>query len=146
MNQFHQRQILQQQQLQQLQQIIQVNNLTKQNSTNSQANPYLSDDNGNNNNNQFFSIDNNLRQQQGPQGANLFICHIPRLWQDSDLFQQFSSFGKILSVKVFLDPRTNQSRGFGFVSYEATGSAQKAILSMNGFQVSGKRLKVQLKK
>jgi len=36
-------------------------------------------------------------------------------------------------------------QGFGFVSYTAPNAAQLAIQSMNGMQVDGKRLKVDLK-
>jgi len=34
----------------------------------------------------------------------------------------------------------------GFVSFQSMESAQQAILSMNGAQIGGKRLKVQLKR
>jgi len=33
----------------------------------------------------------------------------------------------------------------GFVSFDNSPSASAAIMNMNGFQISGKRLKVQLK-
>lgn len=36
--------------------------------------------------------------------------------------------------------------GSGFVSYDTPEAAQAAINVMNGFQLSGKRLKVQLKR
>lgn len=45
-----------------------------------------------------------------------------------------------------IDKTTGRSRGFGFVSYDNPKSALDAIRHMNGFQVLGKRLKVQLKK
>lgn len=34
----------------------------------------------------------------------------------------------------------------GFVSYDSPGSAQSAISVMNGYELSGKKLKVQLKR
>jgi CUG-BP- and ETR3-like factor len=34
----------------------------------------------------------------------------------------------------------------GFVSYDSSSAAQSAIAAMNGAQLGGKRLKVQLKK
>jgi CUG-BP- and ETR3-like factor len=34
----------------------------------------------------------------------------------------------------------------GFVSYDSPASAQAAISMMNGFQLGGKKLKVQLKR
>jgi len=42
--------------------------------------------------------------------------------------------------------KTNQSKCFGFVSYDNPSSAQQAISSIDGFSVGPKRLKVELKK
>lgn len=86
------------------------------------------------------------KQLEGPDGANLFIYHLPAEFSDPDLAQAFSPFGHVLSSKVFIDKQTNLSKCFGFVSYDNPTSAQAAIQSMNGFQIGTKRLKVQLKR
>ncbi|KAM3919525.1 CUGBP Elav-like family member 1 isoform 9-T10 [Leptodactylus fuscus] len=85
-------------------------------------------------------------QKEGPEGANLFIYHLPQEFGDQDILQMFMPFGNVVSAKVFIDKQTNLSKCFGFVSYDNPVSAQAAIQSMNGFQIGMKRLKVQLKR
>jgi len=86
------------------------------------------------------------RPPEGPSGANLFIYHLPRDLTDQDLATLFAGFGHIISAKVFVDKKTFESKGFGFVSYESVESAGAAISAMNGFEIGSKRLKVQHKR
>lgn len=89
---------------------------------------------------------NNGKPPEGPDGANLFIYHLPRDVTDSDLGTLFAPFGNVVSAKVFVDKKTSDSKGFGFVSYDSAAAAEVAISTMNGYQIGAKRLTVQHKK
>nr|XP_008368912.2 RNA-binding protein BRN1 isoform X2 [Malus domestica] len=65
---------------------------------------------------------------------------------DQELANAFQPYGRVLSAKVFVDKATGVSKCFGFVSYDLPESAESAINMMNGCQLGGKKLKVQLKR
>jgi len=82
---------------------------------------------------------------KGPDGANLFIFHIPNHFTNLDMYRLFCQYGNLLSVRIMVEKDTGRSRGFGFVSYDSPESAALAIKELNGFAVGNKRLKVQHK-
>jgi hypothetical protein len=55
------------------------------------------------------------RPAEGPNGANLFIYHLPHDLTDADLATLFSAndFGNVISAKVYVDKKTGESKGFG---------------------------------
>ncbi|KAF4683701.1 hypothetical protein FOZ62_025353 [Perkinsus olseni] len=87
------------------------------------------------------------QRRDGPMGANVFVYNIPPEWTDGDLVREFGSCGAISTTRVIIDSQTNQSKGYGFVSFHEVRSAMKACDTMDGFMTStGRRLKVQIKK
>lgn len=82
---------------------------------------------------------------KGPDGANLFIFHIPNNFTNLDMYNLFCPFGSLLSVRIMVEKDTGRSRGFGFVSYSSPESAASAIKELNGYVIGNKRLKVQHK-
>ncbi|XP_074358961.1 RNA-binding protein BRN1-like isoform X2 [Apium graveolens] len=96
--------------------------------------------------NNYPASSSSVSTSSGPPGANLFIYHIPQEFGDQELANSFQAFGTVVSAKVFVDKATGVSKCFGFVSYDSPAAAQAAISTMNGCQLGGKKLKVQLKR
>jgi RNA recognition motif-containing protein len=81
----------------------------------------------------------------GPEGANLFIFHIPNEMTNQSMYDLFFQCGVPLSVRIMVEKHNSRSKGYGFVSYDNRESAAAAISLLNGHSVHGKRLKVQHK-
>ncbi|MCM1321873.1 MAG: RNA-binding protein [Bacteroides sp.] len=59
----------------------------------------------------------------------------------SDLFGQY---GEVVSVAIIKDRFTDQSKGFGFVEMAEEEAAQTAIAALNGKELDGRRLRVNV--
>jgi polyadenylate-binding protein len=73
--------------------------------------------------------------------ANVYVKDLDLSLTQKDLSERFSVFGNILSVKLetFSD---GSSKGFGFVQFEETEEATKAISDMDGIEWLGKKITV----
>lgn len=54
----------------------------------------------------------------------------------------FKKFGPIVKVTVVIDQYTGRNKGFAFVEYEERKDAEEALEQYNGFDVQGRRLKL----
>ena len=65
-------------------------------------------------------------------------------WDTSDLSLRtaFEQFGSVVEAKVITDRDTGRSRGFGFVTFESSDSAQNAIQEMDGQTLDGRQIRV----
>lgn len=61
---------------------------------------------------------------------------------EEQLSEEFAQFGNVLRIKLPTDRETGKKRGFAFVDFETSQSAQSAISKMNGQEFLGRPLKV----
>merc|ERR1719471_772068 len=73
--------------------------------------------------------------------TNVYIKNFGDELTDEKLKEMFSKYGKITSHKVLGDD-TGKAKGFGFVSFEDSESAEKAVEELNGQEIGGKTLYV----
>lgn len=74
----------------------------------------------------------------------LYVGNLSYSTGDAELRQAFAEFGPLVSVAVVIDRDSGQSRGFGFVEYERADAAQRAIDALNGQQLDGRTLSVNV--
>lgn len=74
--------------------------------------------------------------------SKLYVGNLAYGIRDTDLQDNFSEFGTVVSAKVMSDRETGQSKGFGFVEMSSASEAQAAINGLNGLSVSGRAIVV----
>ena len=75
----------------------------------------------------------------------IFVYNLPESTEDSLLYQLFSPFGAISSVKIAREADTNKCKRYGFVNMINYEEAYNAIVHLNGHVCEGKPLQVSFK-
>jgi cold-inducible RNA-binding protein len=73
---------------------------------------------------------------------NLFVGNMSFQTTESDLRALFEPFGQITRIHIVQDRETGQPRGFAFVEMAADTGAAKAMIDLNGKEISGRALRV----
>jgi RNA recognition motif-containing protein len=76
----------------------------------------------------------------------LYVGGLPFSVTEGQLQDIFAAHGTVESARVITDKFTGQSRGFGFVEMSSDGEAQEAIGALNGSQLEGRTLVVNVAK
>ena len=63
---------------------------------------------------------------------------------ENDLNDAFAAFGTVTETNLMMDRMTNRPRGFGFVTMSSAEEAQKAIAGLNGKELDGRALTVNV--
>ena len=75
---------------------------------------------------------------------NIYVGNLSGEATEDDLRQAFAAFGQVESVNLIKDRFSGESRGFGFVEMPSKDEAQKAIDEMNGTDLKGRTLNVNV--
>jgi RNA recognition motif-containing protein len=74
----------------------------------------------------------------------LFVGGLAWETSDASLNGAFSQYGEVVEAKVITDRDTGRSRGFGFVTFEEESAASAAMSAMNGRDLDGRTLRVDM--
>ena len=74
----------------------------------------------------------------------LFVGNLSFDTTENDLQDAFAAFGTVTEANLMMDRMTNRPRGFAFVTMSSADEAQKAIDGLNGRELSGRALTVNV--
>ena len=74
----------------------------------------------------------------------LFVGNLSFNTTENDLQDAFAAHGTVLEANLMVDRMTGRARGFGFVTMSTAEEAQKAIEAMNGKDIDGRALTVNI--
>ena len=74
----------------------------------------------------------------------LFVGNLSFDTTENDLQDAFAAHGTVTETNLMMDRTTNRPRGFGFVTMSSEEEAQKAISALNGTQLDGRAITVNV--
>ena len=74
----------------------------------------------------------------------LFVGNLPFSLDSDGLKALFAGVGEVVEAAVISDKFSGRSKGFGFVTMADGETAQKAVKELNGKDVDGRQLKVDV--
>jgi cold-inducible RNA-binding protein len=76
--------------------------------------------------------------------AKLFVGNLSFNVTENDLQDAFAAHGTVIEANLMMDRATGRPRGFGFVTMSTPEEAQKAIDALNGKELAGRALTVNI--
>ena len=74
----------------------------------------------------------------------LFVGNLSFNTTENDLQDAFAAYGSVTEANLMMDRMSNRPRGFGFVTMSTAEEAQKAIEGLNGRELDGRALTVNV--
>jgi RNA recognition motif-containing protein len=78
--------------------------------------------------------------------SKLYVGGLAYAVTDQELSNLFAAHGTVETANVVKDRDTDRSRGFGFVEMSSQDEAEKAIQALNGTDLQGRALTVNVAK
>ena len=78
--------------------------------------------------------------------TKLFVGNLSFNITENALQDAFAAHGTVVETNLMMDRSTGRPRGFGFVTMSTPEDAQKAIEALNGMQLDGRALTVNVAK
>ena len=76
--------------------------------------------------------------------TKIYVGNLNYATSEDTLKSAFTQFGEVDSVSVIRDRFTQQSKGFAFVEMQDDKCAQSAISALNGKELDGRKVRVNI--
>ncbi|KAF3928842.1 Nucleolin [Dactylellina cionopaga] len=76
--------------------------------------------------------------------TKIYVSNLSYNTTDETLQQAFSEYGNVVESVVTKDTATNQSRGYGFVTFSTPEEAANAISAMDRTELDGRRIQANI--
>ena len=77
-------------------------------------------------------------------GNKIYVGNLAYGATEQDLREALAAYGTITEAKVITDRETGRSKGFGFVTFEQSTSANSAVEGMNEQPIAGRPVRVSI--
>ncbi|MFQ5722700.1 MAG: RNA recognition motif domain-containing protein [Candidatus Aminicenantales bacterium] len=76
--------------------------------------------------------------------VQIYVGNLAYRMREDALRGLFEQFGEVTDVKIIKDRLTGRSKGFGFVEMTEKEDAEKAIQKLDGSEVEGRNIRVNV--
>ena len=85
-----------------------------------------------------------LKVKAGNGRAVLYVGHLPKGFNETELKNFFQQFGEVTKLRVSRSVKTARSRGYAFLEFAEKRVAEIAARSMDGYMIFGRQLDVHI--
>lgn len=77
------------------------------------------------------------------QTRNVYVASLPSHFDDQQLHNLFSPYGRIISARIMRAKKSHLSKGYGFVMFREASAAEQAIQAVHGSVIEGSLVQVR---